>query len=64
MSQIFQHPDCYGWEDIASSSNYQTEVARDVVRAFGTLPPHKTKSFRKKDSIVDIGTPKHLLLFL
>lgn len=39
-------------EHIGREGKWHAIIARDVARAFGTLPPHKTKSCRKKDSIV------------
>lgn len=39
-------------EHIGREGKWHSIIARDVARAFGTLPPHKTKSCRKKDSIV------------
>jgi hypothetical protein len=39
-------------EQIGREGKWQSVIARDVVRAFGTLPPHKTEGNRKRDSVV------------
>jgi len=41
-------------EQIGREGKWHNVISRDVSRAFGTLPPHKTSSFRRRDSVVRV----------